>query len=283
MKWIRVKRSNNNKLPEELLTEEEVMKLIEATPHTRDKALVAVLWDGGLRIGEAASLKIKNVRFDKYGGILIVRGKTDWRRVRIVFSIPYLMNWIEEHPLREDPEAPLWVTLGIGGKIKPMTYSLIRKQLKTMARKAGIKKRIHAHLFRHSRATYMANHLTEAQMNEYFGWVQGSRMPSIYIHLSGRDVDKAVLKAHGIITEEEESRPKPKKCVRCKQINPPAAIFCFRCGAALDLKAAIEVEEIKSRIKEEVEIEDKIILKTLLYEMNSLKREIENLRRMKDV
>ena len=45
----------------------------------------------------------------------------------------------------------------------------------------------------------MANHLTEAQMNEYFEWVQDSGMPCIYVHLSGRDIDDAVLKANGIV------------------------------------------------------------------------------------
>jgi len=44
----------------------------------------------------------------------------------------------------------------------------------------------------------MANYLTEAQMNAYFGWVQGSDMPSIYVHLSGRDIDDAILKANGV-------------------------------------------------------------------------------------
>jgi len=36
-------------------------------------------------------------------------------------------------------------------------------------------------------------------MNDYFGWVQGSGMPSVYVHLSGRNVDDAILKANGII------------------------------------------------------------------------------------
>jgi hypothetical protein len=33
-------------------------------------------------------------------------------------------------------------------------------------------------------------------MNHYFGWVHGSNMPGVYIHLSGRDIDDAVLKAN---------------------------------------------------------------------------------------
>jgi integrase/recombinase XerD len=83
-----------------------------------------------------------------------------------------------------------------------MQYGAIRMQLTKISRKAGITKKIHPHLFRHSRATYMANYLTEAQMNAYFGWIQGSDMPSICVHLSGRDIDDAVLKANGIIEKD---------------------------------------------------------------------------------
>ena len=52
----------------------------------------------------------------------------------------------------------------------------------------------------------MANYLTEAQMNLYFGWIQGSDMPSVYVHLSGRDVDDAVLKANGITAKEKTAK-----------------------------------------------------------------------------
>jgi integrase/recombinase XerD len=48
----------------------------------------------------------------------------------------------------------------------------------------------------------MANYLAEAQMNAYFDWIQGSDMPGIYVHLSGRDIDDAVLKANGIIEKD---------------------------------------------------------------------------------
>lgn len=56
----------------------------------------------------------------------------------------------------------------------------------------------------------MANNFTEAQMNMYFGWVRGSNMPSICVHLSGRDIDDAVLKANGIV-QKEVSTPNVQK------------------------------------------------------------------------
>jgi len=92
------------------------------------------------------------------------------------------------------------------------------------------------HNFRHSRATYLANHLTEAQMKEFFGWVQASDMASIYVHLSGRDVDKALFKVYGIQKEEkkEESQLNPKKCPRCQETNQFTNVFCNKCGMILD-------------------------------------------------
>jgi integrase len=122
---------------------------------------------------------------------------------------------MNEHPGKNDLEAPMWFKLGKKDKLEvnslqPMQYDTIRMRLKKLAKKAGIKKRIHRHLFRHSRATYMADYLTEAQMNVYFGWIQGSEMPSVYVHLSGRDIDDAILKANGIV-QNGASKPYVQK------------------------------------------------------------------------
>jgi site-specific recombinase XerD len=237
-------KHKNKKLPDDLLTEDDVLKMINESMNSRDKAILAMLWDIGARIGEIGSLQIKHVKFDEHGAVILVDGKTGPRRVRAVWSVGYLMNWLEEHPCSTDPNAPLWINFSQRQKsIEILRYEAIVMQIKRMAKRVGINKKITPHLFRHSRATFMANHLTEAQMNEYFGWVQGSDMPSIYVHLSGRDVDEAVLKANGIEIKEEEHKPKTTVCPRCKTINTPNNMFCFRCGAVLNLKTAIELEE----------------------------------------
>ncbi len=183
-----------------MLTESEVLSLIENAENFRDKAIVALLWDIGARIGEIGTLNLKHIKFDEHGAIVNVKGKTGYRRVRAVWSVEYLKAWLEVHPQKYNLEARLWVTVDSEeDSLKPLKYDAIRMQLKRIAKKSKINKRIHPHLFRHSRCTYMANYLTEAQMNEYFGWVQGSGMPSVYVHLSGRDIDDAILKASGII------------------------------------------------------------------------------------
>lgn len=66
MRWIKCNFRDDKKLPEELLTEEDVTKLIEAAQHPRDKALVFLLYESGCRIGELLNVKIKNVLFDRF-------------------------------------------------------------------------------------------------------------------------------------------------------------------------------------------------------------------------
>jgi integrase len=245
--WIKISRKDSRKLPEDMLSEEEIEKMINACEHPRDKALIASLYESGARISEIGNLKIKHVKFDQYGAVLIVDGKTGMRRVRIIFSSPYLATWLENHPFRDNPEAFVWVGIGTVGRNVPLQYGAIRMHFKRIAVKAGIKKRIHPHLFRHSRSTHLAKHLTEAQMKQYLGWVQGSSMAAIYVHLSGRDVDDALLKMHGIVTDEKkDAQMSPKKCTRCSVMNSPTTKFCSKCGMALDIKAALEIEEKSS-------------------------------------
>jgi site-specific recombinase XerD len=75
--FISIRVKNNNKLPEEILTQEEIERMINACDNIRDKAIISVLYESGCRIGEFLSLEIKNVQFDQYGAIIIIpNGKT---------------------------------------------------------------------------------------------------------------------------------------------------------------------------------------------------------------
>jgi len=137
-----------------------------------------------------------------------------------------------------------------------MMYGAIRSQIKKLARKAGIPKPVNPQSFRHSRATQLANKLTEAQMKEYFGWTQGSDMASVYIHMSGRDVDDALLKIHGLKKDDKDKKSSTelKNCPRCKGKNSATDKFCSVCGNPLDVDFIEEVgesgnEAIKTLIK----------------------------------
>lgn len=121
----------------------------------------------------------------------------------------------------------------------------VAKQLREIAVRAGVKKKVNPHAFRHASATFLANNLTEAQMKEYFGWAQSSDMASVYVHLSGRDVDNAILKLHGLASAEkkESESLRVRKGARCQEKNSPVSKFCSRCGSPLEIRTAIELDQ----------------------------------------
>jgi hypothetical protein len=111
--WIKTDVSTDRQdLPNNLPDETDVKKMIEVADQSRDKALIASLYESGCRVGEIASLRIGHVNFDEYGAYMVVKGKTGSRRIRLVFSAPILASWINVHPDKENPDAPLWVVVG---------------------------------------------------------------------------------------------------------------------------------------------------------------------------
>jgi integrase/recombinase XerD len=179
---IRLPQVHNYKLPEELLSASDVSELYDAARCTHDRAFLYCLWESGARIGELLSMQRKHITFDSQGAILIVDGKTGMRRVRLMESAAVLDEWISSRSC--GPYVPVFSN----------TYRAYAKRLKTLSRRAGIGKRVYPHLFRHSRATFLAGYLTEAQLCAYMGWTISSGMPRIYVHLNGHDLDEALAR-----------------------------------------------------------------------------------------
>jgi integrase/ribosomal protein L40E len=265
VKWIKTRNAKTKKLPEELLTERDVEKLIKAAANPQMKAIVATLWETGMRAGELLNLRIRHIEPEEKYARLIVDGKTGMRRVIALFAWPYLIQWLNIHPYRDDPDAPLWINV----EGKPLLYPALRKKLMELGRKAGIKKKVNPHQFRHSRATYLSRHLTEAQLSQYLGWVQGSRMPQIYVHMSSRDLVEPLLSLYGLGESGKPKQPKlkPTICWKCRRLNPADAGVCTSCGSYLNLETAIKVDEERKRKLEE--------LSTKLEEERNLRREYE--------
>lgn len=272
--WINTGgRNGNDTLPKDLLTREDVDALLEATRNPRDKAFIALLWETGARIGELIDITVGDIEDHKNGQKVVIDGKTGPRRLFLVESTPHMNRWLSEHP---DPkkEAPLWCQLRDGSR--KLSYHYIRQKLLVRAGERAAKahpdmaevveegdgeddkdklefhKPLNPHHFRHSRATYMANEFTEAQLCEWFGWVQGSDVPAKYVHLSGRDLDKAYGQLHGVIEEDEEDEKETvQRCPRCQELNEPDAAYCMRCGFALDQAEAADFDEkVETDLKE---------------------------------
>lgn len=249
---------NCEKIPEEMLTEEEVIKIIDVAENYRDRALVSLLYETGGRVGELGSLSIKHVELNDSEGYVTLHGKTGARRVFIKSSVPYLRKWLDVHPLRNDKDSALFVGIWCVGKNKPMNYEAIRKQVAELIKKAKVDKPANPHNFRHSRATFLAGYLTEAQLNYVMGWQPGSDMASVYVHLNGKDVNDAIRTIYGLGEEKriKESKFVPKKCMICGELNEVNSDICGRCNNPLSFKGAVirqmssEDEKFENILKE---------------------------------
>ncbi len=246
--------------------------------NSRDRAFLSLIYETGARIGEIGAMRIKDVVFDDYGAVVwLPRSKTQRRKLRVVYSARYLAEWLSDHPLKDDPEAPLWVKLSGRNYLQLMVYKDFQWQLKKIAKRAGIKKRIYPHLFRHTRATKLLQQVSEVVGAKYMGWVPSTKMVGVYIHLADQDVERAILEMHGIKPADENDDIKVLQCPRCSFVNPGNAKFCSRCGLPLTPEAVREVEEWE---KEKARLLEAMTKPEILSLIMSLRDEIERLKRL---
>lgn len=219
----------------EILFEDEIRKLIETANSLRDKAFVAVIFEGGFRISELLTMRLCDVEPTDFGFRVMVSGKTGFRTVPLISSAPLLSLYIENHPRKEDLHGPLWVHFGQRNRYDSLSYFAAYNMIRELAKRAGVKKRIYPHLFRHSAATRDAKFLTEAEMKIKYGWDQSSKMAAVYVHMSGRDLDQKIA---SIYSDKAVEMPKPEfrpiLCPRCNEKNTPGQRYCGRCGGPLN-------------------------------------------------
>lgn len=249
--WIKTRiKDSDEKLPEELFSEAEVRALIEAAEYPRDKAYVAMLFDAGCRPGELLPLKIKHIEFDQYGAhVTFPQGKTGMRTDRLIYSVPYVAAWLAQHPTKKRDDY-LWVSIRGANKGQLAEYATMLRRLKKIMEASGLNKRIQNYIFRHSRVTNLSSDLTEPLQRIKFGWSKRSKQPARYQHLRSADLDKKLLKLHGIKTEEDRQNKKsplaPIPCPRCAFSNPCTADQCTRCGMVLSIEKLVQLDKQKS-------------------------------------
>jgi integrase/recombinase XerD len=127
---------------------------------------------------------------------------------------------------------PIWISEATNFKNNALGLRGAQKIIEVALPKSGLSNK-HARLYilRHSRATHLAKHLTEAQMCTFFGWVVGTQVVRRYVHLSGKDVDSALFALNeGGQMNMEEHKLKSVKCKRCSESISPTMNFCSKCA-----------------------------------------------------
>lgn len=201
-------------------------------------------------------MRVSDVVFDENGARVSVHGKTGSRTVQLIASSPILGLYVQQHPFKNG-DGPLWIHYGTVKRHKLMSYQATRETLIRIAVAAGITKRVHPHLFRHSAATRDGEYnISERILEVKYGWSKGSKMAARYTHIRDTKVaDDIFLSTYaGKEFKAPEPQFRPLACVRCARENTPGMQYCCGCGTPLDraelAKSSVETQEMKNDIQD---------------------------------
>jgi len=256
--WLRIKleawKPTNGAA--EMLSREEVTRIADNALNFRDRAWIWTLFNSGCRPGEVYRLRVGDVVLHDEGYIElhVLREKGSAPEPAPIYedAVPAMLAWLNVHPRKTDPNAPLWVDLGAHSDGGVATYRAMYKALESAALRAKIAKPVTPYALRRSRLTILAKDptISTSILEKIAGWVPGSRVAQHYVHLSGKDVISALNARYGVASrggEEERSAPRtPVKCGRCKTVNPSGATFCMTCAGPLSLPAVREIEAART-------------------------------------
>ena len=268
-------------LESELWERDELLAVIKYEPYKRNKAALSLLWDLDARNHEVTLLKIKHIRLkEKYGeGEIPHEAKTGTGPILLTCSFPYVRDWLNEHPFRNEPNARLICNLLTGGPISPDSLCTVMKQLRKriirllecddsnqpLVTNNEEKERLeylvktkkwNPYCIRHSSITSDSDYLPEYALKKKVRWSMNSKQGSRYIkRRMGNDLKQKILVQNGIISEQQiEKKSSVLNCPRCSLVNAIDNKYCSKCSYPLVPSAFDEIkanEDTKFRAIEE--------------------------------
>jgi integrase/recombinase XerD len=197
--------------PSDLWTQEDDLVFLKWVTNKRDRCYHTMARDLSARPHEILNLKIKDIIFKAAGNKqyaeVLVNGKTGSRHIPLIQSIPYVKDWLSNHPSRNNPNSALFVGLGrnsMGTQLNSHSMYEIYKDYKgwlfpklledttiSIEDKEKIKallaKPFNPYIRRHSALTEKSTKLKSTTLNQHAGWTTNSGMAQKYIHYFGNE------------------------------------------------------------------------------------------------
>ena len=188
------------KLPE-YLTIEEIELLIaqidlSSSQGERNKAIIETLYGCGLRVSELINMSVSDLHLKE--GIISVTGKGDKQRLVPLGSMAdkQISTYLKQIRVHVSPKKGSEDVLFLNIRGTKLSRQMVFLVVKELVQKAGIKKRVSPHTFRHSYATHLVqNGANLRAVQELLGHASITTT-EIYTHLNIRDLRKAILKYH---------------------------------------------------------------------------------------
>ncbi len=178
-----INRPREEKFLPEVLSQEEVTALLNATENLKHKAILMTIYSAGLRIGEAINLKIKDIDSNRMQvRVEQAKGKKDRYTLLGIKTLEILRKYVAEY------KPTIWLFEGAKGE----AYSQkgIQAILKKSVEKVGIKKHITVHTLRHSFATHLLEAGTDLRYIQSLLGHSNSKTTEIYTHITTKGFDQ---------------------------------------------------------------------------------------------
>lgn len=162
----------------------------------RNQCMIEVLYGCGLRVSELIKLKISDINFKE--GFLKVEGKG--QKVRYVPLAKYtshlIKNYIENVRINNKINKKYEENLFLNSRGSSMSRVIVFIIIKELAEKAGIRKNISPHTFRHSFATHMLQNGADLRFIQEMLGHSSITTTEIYTHLNTEELRDTILKYH---------------------------------------------------------------------------------------
>jgi len=178
-----IERPREEKFLPEVLSQQEVTAIINATDNIKHKAVLMTIYSGGLRISELINLKIKDIDSDRMQiRIEQAKGKKDRYTLLGQKTLEVLRSYVKQYQPRE------WLFEGLN--YGPYSEASIKKALRTALDKTKITKRVSPHTLRHSFATHLLEMGTDLRYIQSLLGHQSSKTTEIYTHITMKGFDQ---------------------------------------------------------------------------------------------
>ena len=178
-----IERPRKEKFLPEVLSEEEVVQLLNATENLKHKAILMTIYSGGLRISELLNLRIKDIDSNRMQiRVVQAKGKKDRYTLLGEKTLKILRKYVLEYKPKE------WLFEGMNGD----NYSKksVQKFLKNAVEKVGIKKRVTIHTLRHSFATHLLEAGTDIRYIQSLLGHSSGKTTEIYTHITTKGFEQ---------------------------------------------------------------------------------------------
>jgi len=222
LKELKVKSPVTNINPLDILLPEDIKKLINVATLERDRCIVSVLFESGMRIGELLALTNSMIQMDE-------------QKQEVNFNIPNqegcksgsrTVVCIEVYGYVQD-----WMKCNTSDRFISMSQSGLSRAVGRLFVKAVIKKPHNIHMFRHSAITHAVNiGMQQNAISVRFWGHVNSNMLVTYINLSEQMQADAYKKAKGMNGDDiKVINPLASKCVECGRLIQ-TGVLCKQCG-----------------------------------------------------